>query len=298
MVRKKTKKKKTVRSSEIVQDQEKRQYHIGLAPGEVENTIILVGDPNRAKIVASFFDKGSIRIKKSNREFNTFTGIYKSLPISVISTGIGPSNVEITLIELSQILNQKTPNKPVIIRVGSSGSLQPEVNLGELVITLGAVRLEDSSLQFVENSYPSIADYEIITALITSAEQQNLPYHLGITASASGFFGAQGRDIPNFPINDRNLPEKLAERKVVNFEMESSTLFTLSSLGNFRAGTVCAVYANRPKKVFIDPNKKKKAERDAIICGLNAALIINKMDIIKEEHNTKYWHSFLKIPDE
>ena len=294
-----TKKKKgTKRSSEIVQDKDKRQYHIGLAPGEVENTIILVGDPNRAKLVASFFDKGSIRVEKSNREFNTITGTYKSLPITVISTGIGPSNVEITLIELSQILDKKTLNKPVFIRVGSSGSLQPEVNLGELVITLGAVRLEDTSLRFVESSYPSIADYEIITSLISSAEEQNFSYHLGITASASGFFGAQGRDIPNIPINDKDLPERLSKRNVLNFEMESSTLFTLSSLANFRAGTVCAVYANRPKKIFIEPDKKKKAEMDAIKCGLNAALIINKMDIIKRQNGVKNWNSFLKISDE
>ena len=111
MSRKKSKKKmKSRRSSEIVEDKDKRQYHIGLAPGDVENTVIIVGDPYRAKKVASLFDKGSIRIEQINREFHTFTGSYKKLPITVISTGIGPSNIEIFLIELSHILHNSKDN--------------------------------------------------------------------------------------------------------------------------------------------------------------------------------------------
>jgi uridine phosphorylase len=293
---KRTKKSKVqVRGSEIVEDIDKRQYHIGVAPGEVASTIIIVGDPYRAEKVASFFDEGSIRVKRVNREFHTFTGTYKEMPISVISTGIGPSNIEIFLIELTLILPANLSERPVIIRVGSSGSLQEEINIGDLVISTGAVRLEDTSLQFVENSYPSIADFEVITALVSAAEQEKIRYFVGITASASGFYGAQGRDIPNFPINDSGLPDKLKNRKVLNFEMESSTLFTLASLVNYRAGTVCAVYANRPKNKFIDKNVKKEAEIRAIKCGLTAALLINKMDKIKAKHNNTLWNAFLSL---
>lgn len=297
MSRKKSKKKKNlkVKSSEVVEDSEKRQYHIGLAPGEVANTVLIVGDPERAIKISKLLDTNSIIIKKQNREFLTFTGTYKKLPISIIATGIGPSNIEILLVELSHIFPSNLTNRPVIIRIGSSGSLQEDIHIGDLVISTGAVRLEDTSLYFVDQSYPSVADYEIVTALITSAEQGNFIYHTGITASASGFYGAQGREIPNFPVNENDLPDNLGKRKVLNFEMESSTLFTLSSLGNFRSGTVCAVYANRPKGEFIDESRKSTVEHDVIMCGMQAALIINNMDKVKAANNKSRWNANLHL---
>lgn len=277
---------KNIKSSEIVEDQQKRQYHIGLAPGEVANTVILVGDPQRAEKVAEYFD--SIEVQKSNREFVTFTGKYKNLPITVMSTGIGPSNVEIAIIELSRIFNE-SDSVPTFIRAGSSGSLQEKIQIGELVISTGAVRLEDTSTYFVDTNYPALANYEVILALISSAEKNKMPYHIGITASASGFYGAQGRELEKFPVRENNIQETLAKRNVLNFEMESSALFTLSSLANFRSGTVCAVYANRQANTFIDEKTKQEAEQRVIQCGLDAALIISKMDEVKKISRQKNW---------
>ena len=285
--------KKNINNSEIVEDSEKRQYHIGLSPGEVANTVLLVGDPKRAEKVATFFD--SVRIKKENREFITFTGAYKNLPITVMSTGIGPSNIEIVVIELSRIF-EKTSEVPTFIRMGSCGSLQQDIAVGNLVISTGAVRLEDTSTYFVDMSYPAIANFEVISALITSAERQNFIYHVGITATGSGFYGAQGREIENFPIKDTYLPDKLSKLNVLNFEMESSALFTLASLAKFRAGTVCAVYANRPMKTFIEQDLKEEAEEKVIKCGLESALILRTMDSHKESKKVRYWNSDLSLP--
>ncbi|MHA2362778.1 MAG: nucleoside phosphorylase [Candidatus Hodarchaeales archaeon] len=281
---------KSILNSEVVEDTEKRQYHIALAPGEIAPTIILVGDPARAKKVSDFFDE--IHLSRSNREFITYTGLYQDTPISVIATGIGSSNVEIAVIELSHITS--TPLS--LIRVGTCGGLPSYINVGDLVISTGSVRLEDTSLYFVDSCFPAVAHYEIISALIKASEDLNdVNYHLGLTASASGFYGAQGREIPNFPINDKSIPDKLQARNVLNFEMESSTLFTLATLAGYRAGTVCTVYANRTHNTFIPAEHKDGAEKLAILCGLNAAVVLKQMDKMKKEHNLKYWHPGLSI---
>ena len=281
-----------INNSEIVEDQEKRQYHIGLAPGEVANTVLLVGDPKRAEKVAKYFDL--IRVSKSVREFNSFTGTFKNIPITVISTGIGTSNVEIAVIELSRIF-ENSDEIPTLIRVGSSGSLQSNIDIGDLVISTGAVRLENTSSNFVEMSYPAVANFEVVTALITSAERKSFSYHVGITATASGFYGAQGRELERFPVKDPNLPDRLAKQNVLNFEMESSTLFTLASLANFKAGTVCAINANRPAKTFITDKGKQEAETKAIECGLEAVVILKQMEQVKKIGKKRYWNADHKI---
>ncbi len=283
-----------ITNSEIVEDSEKRQYHIGLSPGEVANTVLLVGDPARAEKVAKHFD--SVTIQKVNREFITFTGTYKGQPLSVMSTGIGPSNIEIAVIELSRIFSEGS-EVPTLIRIGSCGSLQEDISVGDLVISTGAVRLEDTSTYFVDESYPAVANYEVITALTTSTERNKFTYHVGITATGSGFYGAQGRESEKFPIRNPHLQDRLAKLNVLNFEMESSALFTLASLAKFRAGTVCAVYANRPKKTFIDQETKKQAEKNAIKSGLDAALILRSMDKQKQTKKVKYWNSDLSISE-
>lgn len=283
-----------ITNSEIVEDSEKRQYHIGLSPGEVANTVILVGDPSRAEKVAQHFE--SVSVHKINREFNTFTGMYKGKPLTVMATGIGPSNIEIVVIELSRIF-EKSTEIPTLIRVGSCGSLQEDIAVGDLVISTASVRLEDTSTYFVEPSYPAVASYEVITALVTSAEKNKVTYHVGITATGSGFYGAQGRELEQFPIRNPQLQERLAKQNVLNFEMESSALFTFASLAKFRAGTVCAVYANRPKKNFIDMKSKEQAEKRAILTGLKAAEIIRSMDNQKQMKKVSHWNANLSVTE-
>jgi uridine phosphorylase len=164
------------------------------------------------------------------------------------------------------------------------------MNVGDLVISTGAVRLENTSTFFVTEGYPAVAHYETVLALVSAAEQLGYPYHIGLTASASGFYGAQGRKIPGIPLRNPGLQEEMAQANVANFEMESSTLFTLCTLKGVRAGTVCAVYASRPHDKFIDPELKSKAEEACIKTGLEAFKILDKMDRAKRARNNKYWH--------
>ncbi|MFL5677110.1 MAG: nucleoside phosphorylase, partial [Chloroflexota bacterium] len=237
-----------------------RQYHIGLGPGELAEYILLPGDPDRTSRIASRFE--SIELENRHREFASVTGRFRGQRVSVVSTGIGTDNVEIVVAEILAITE-----RPTFIRVGSCGALQPEMELGDLAISTGAVRLESTTSFFVHDGYPAVADYEAVAALIEAAERLGHRYHVGITATAPGFFGAQGRPIPQLPIRYPDLAEDMARQRVMNFEMEASALLVLASLARCRAGVVCAVYANRTTGEFVT-DQKDAAEAACVETGL------------------------------
>jgi uridine phosphorylase len=279
---------KDIQSADTVSDKSGRQYHIGVAPGELAEYIIVVGDPDRPAKAKGFFDE--IQGEWHNREFNTITGKVDDFEISIMSTGIGTDNVEICLIEIMQITKQ-----PTIIRAGSCGGLQGYINVGDLVISSGAVRIENTSDFFVPPGYPAIANPELVMALAEGADKVGATYHIGLTASASGFYGAQGRKIPGIPMRYPTLPDDLAKVNVYNFEMETSALFNLCQIMNFRAGAVCAVYANRPKGEFIPTELKKKAENNCLNTTFEAFRVIRKMDKAKSQKGKKYWFPSLGL---
>jgi uridine phosphorylase len=259
-----------------------RQYHIDLGPGELAEYILLPGDQDRTARIASRFE--SIEFERRHREFASATGRYRGQRVSVVSTGIGTDNVEIVVAEILAITE-----RPTFIRVGSCGALQPEMDLGDLVISSGAVRLESTTSFFVHDGYPAVADYEAVVALIEAAERLGHRYHVGVTATAPGFFGAQGRPIPQLPIRYPDLAEEMARQRVMNFEMEASALLVLASLARCRAGVVCAVYANRTTGDFVTGELKDAAEAACIETGLESLLVLADMDEQKREARTDRW---------
>ena len=259
-----------------------RQYHIGLGPGELAEYILLPGDPDRTSRIASRFE--SIELERQHREFASVTGLFRGQRVSVVSTGIGTDNVEIVVAEILAITE-----RPTFIRVGSCGALQPEMALGDLVITTGAVRLESTTSFFVHDGYPAVADYEAVAALIEAAERLGHRYHVGVTATAPGFFGAQGRPIPQLPIRYPDLAEEMARQRVMNFEMEASALLVLATLARCRAGVVCAVYANRTTGDFVSGDLKDAAEAACVETGLESLLVLADMDRQKREAMTDRW---------
>jgi uridine phosphorylase len=260
------------RTGHLPQSGEGRQYHVGVAPGEVAREVMLVGDPARAEKVAKRFD--SIRVHRTQREYVTFTGPWQGRELTVVATGIGCDNTEIAVIELAQVVDE-----PTFIRVGSCGALASGIRLGDLVISSGAVKLETTSSWFVPEGYPSLAHHEVVLALLeATAGQKDRAVHVGITASAPGFYGAQGRQVPGFPPRDPELPARLAQVGVKNLEMEASLLFTLAGMRGWRAGAVCAVYADRNADVFVEPAFKERAEAAAIEAGLGAFAVLRRMD--------------------
>ena len=259
-----------------------RQYHIGLAPGELAEYILLPGDPDRASRIATRLQ--SVEVERRNREFASVTGTYKGLRVSVLSTGIGTDNVEIVVAEILAIVE-----RPTFIRVGSCGALQPEIQLGDVVISSGAVRLEATTSFFVNDGYPAVADYEATIALIEAAHRLGVRAHVGITATAPGFFGAQGRPIPQLPIRYPDLAEELARQRVLNFEMEASALMVLAGLARCRAGVVCAVFAQRVTGEFVAGEAKQQAEDACVETGLEALAILAEMDRQKLVAGAERW---------
>lgn len=269
-------------SAEVVKTAEGRQYHIGLAPGEVAPYILICGDLERAKKTAARFD--SVRVERANREYRTFTGTLDGIPISVMATGMGPDNTEIALVELSQVVRN-----PAFLRIGSSGALRKGIQLGDLVVSSGAVRLENTSLYFVREGYPAVAHHEVILALLEASARHGARHHLGLTASAPGFYGAQGRHVPGWPPRYPDIDAELDRMNVANFEMEASALFTLATFRGFRAGAVCAIYANRHANRFIDTRTKERAEADCIAVGLEAVRVLHRMDQEKDRAGAPHW---------
>jgi uridine phosphorylase len=264
---------------------ENRQYHIGLRPGEVAPSILLVGDPTRARrVVEAHFESYGEPV--CEREFVTYTGVCRGRPTSVMGTGMGAANTEIAIIELCQCFED--PTKIAIIRAGSCGGLQPHIGLGDLVITQAAYRLEETTLAFVGPGYPAAAHPEAVISLLWAAEEFGVRHHLGVTATASGFYGAQGREQPGFPPRDGHVEATLARQAVTNLEMETSALLTLSTLRGFRAGAVCAVYANRVHNTFIAHDEKGPAETKCVEVALRALDRLAQLAELRGERSC--WH--------
>jgi uridine phosphorylase len=263
-----------------------RQYHIALERGELAEYIVLVGDPGRVAKVAARWD--SVGLERSNREITTATGAYRGMPISVISTGMGTDNVEIVLAELMEITD-----RPTLIRVGSSGALQPEIALGDLVISTGAVRLENTTDFYVHPGYPAIAHRDVVWALESACRELGFTYHVGLTATASGFYAPQGRQMRTLPVRYPHLAEELRRQGVANLEMESSALFVLAGLAGLRAGTVCAAYAQRVDGTFLEGAAKEAAEARCIDAGLAGIHLLWEMDLGRDSDPRERWSSLI-----
>jgi uridine phosphorylase len=265
------------------------QYHIDLGPGELAEYILLPGDQDRTAKVVERFD--SVEFQKRHREFASATGTYKGRRLSVVSTGIGADNIEIVVAEILAITDH-----PTFIRIGSCGVLREDIGLGELVITTGAVRLEATTKYFVHEGYPAVADYVAVAALVEAAHGLGHKAHLGITATAPGFYGAQGRPLPKLPIRFPDLAEEMAHQGVLNFEMEASALLVLATLAGCRAGVVCTAYAQRVSGAFVHGAQAEQAEAACIDTGLEALRLLAEMDEAVHAQGALHWRPSLWVP--
>ena len=259
-----------ITGSERVADAGGRQYHIGCAPGELARYILLAGDPDRVRSAEGMLRDVSLR--RAHREFATITGLYEDTTVSLMSTGIGCDNTEIAVVEAAQCVE-----RPTFIRVGSSGALQPHCHVGDLVISDRAVRRENTSLNYVAEDHVPRPHPDVLEALVRAAEILGYPFHVGATCSTSSFYAGQGRQIEGFPILDPGALDRLRDDGVLNFEMEMSTLFTISEVSTrgLRAGGVCAVFANRATGKFATRLEMAAAQERCLLAGLKAAQLLN-----------------------
>ena len=265
---------------------EDEQYHIELSEGDLEGPVLLPGDPERVDVIAECWEHAEELA--DHREYRTIAGEYDGESIAATSTGIGSPSAAIAVEELARIGAES------FLRVGSCGAIREHIDVGDLVITTGAVRQEGTSDEYVREEYPAIAHEEVVTALVTAAERLGYEYHLGVTCSTDSFYAGQARsgfDGFRAAAAQEQLDE-LRSAGVLNFEMEASSILTLAGLYGLRAGAVCTVYANRVTGEFRTEGQRKAAETASL-----AAALLGRMDRIKAAAGVDRWHAGLSLPE-
>ena len=259
--------------SELLINADGSIFHLHLKPEQLADKIILVGDPGRVALVASYFDTQECSV--SSREFNTITGTYKGKRISVVSTGIGTDNIDIVVNELDALANidlTTRTEKPefkqlTLVRIGTSGGMQPEIPLGSFLISEKSIGF-DGMLNFYAGR-DNVCDLEFEAALKEQLDWNKhfaAPYTVdadadlvnqigkddmlrGVTISANGFYGPQGRvlriDLAEPQLNDKIEKFRFGKYKITNYEMEGSAIAGLAKLMGHKAMTVCCIIANR-----------------------------------------------------
>jgi uridine phosphorylase len=260
------------------------QYHIGLGPDDAAGPVLLPGDPERVPKITDAWDKAEE--VGQHREYRTATGRYDGEPLTVTSTGIGSPSATIAVEEHAQI------GSGTFLRVGSCGAIQPGMEVGDLVITTGAVRQEGTSDEYVREDYPAAADSEVVTALVTACEELGYDYHCGVTCSTDSFYAGQGRPgFGEFEGADADvLVDELQAAGVLNFEMEAASILTVANLYGLRAGAVCTVYANRVTGEFRTEGERRAGEVASL-----AAAILAEMDRAKADAGADRWHAGLSL---
>lgn len=263
---------RTIPSSELIINDDGSIFHLHLTPDQLADTVILVGDPGRVAMVSEFFDEVECRV--SNREFNTVTGRYKGKRMTVLSTGIGIGNIDISVTELDALANIDFATRQVkpdfrqltLVRLGTSGAIQPDIKVGEVVFSRTSLGFDgllnyyagrnevcDLALEqaFVEHTgwNPQLPAPYFIDADKTLFEHFKDVTREGITIAAPGFYAPQGRWVRLQP-QDLKLNEKIESfeyegRRITNFEMEGSALAGLAALMGHRAATICTIIAQR-----------------------------------------------------
>ena len=263
---------RTIPPSELIINSDGSIFHLHLKPEQLADIVMLVGDPGRVALVASFFEK--IECEVSNREFKTVTGTYKGRRMTVLSTGIGIGNIDISVTELDALANidfetrreKEVKRQLTLVRLGTSGAIQPDIKVGQVVFSRTSVGF-DGLLNYYKGRN-EVCDLAIEQAFMQHTGWNELlpkPYFIdadkgllelfrdmtveGITIAAPGFYAPQGRWVRLEP-HDAHLNEKIESfgyegRRITNFEMEGSALAGLAALMGHRAATICTIIAQR-----------------------------------------------------
>ena len=270
--------KKQIPASELPLQNDGAIYHLNLHPEELADNVILVGDPGRVKMISDMFD--TVEVRKQNRELITHTGTFQGKRVSVISTGMGTDNIDIVLTELDAVANIDLKTRTVkdehrslnLVRIGTSGALNPNIECGSFVASSYGFGI-DGVLRFYETG--NLIREDIVEAFVRHTGWDNtLPYPYctpasqelldrighdmakGITVSAPGFFGPQGRDVRaglKYPELNRKIESfNYQGTAITNMEMECSAIYGLGNLLGHHVLTVCLIIANRVTCKFLD----------------------------------------------
>ncbi|MBD1573890.1 uridine phosphorylase [Vibrio sp. S17_S38] len=243
-------------------------FHLGINQQDLNGATLAIipGDPARVEKIAQLMDEPEFLA--SHREYTVFRAKLNGKSVVVCSTGIGGPSTSIAVEELAQ-LGVRT-----FLRVGTTGAIQPHLNVGDMIVTTGSVRLDGASTHFAPLEFPAVADFDVATAMKLAAEETGSVVYTGITASSDTFYPGQerydtytGRVVSRF----QGSMKEWQQMGVLNFEMESATLLTMCASSGLRAGCVAAVIVNRSKDEIPDHEKLKAAEKNSLRVVIGAA---------------------------
>lgn len=252
------------------------KYHIKLSREMIQGAKIAVlpGDPGRVEKTAKHLDPRAAFLA-SNREYTSWLSEVGGNKILVCSTGIGGPSLSIAVEELAGL------GIEYFIRIGTTGAIQPNIEIPSLIITTGAVRLDGASKHYAPVEYPAVADLDITNSLIAGAKASGVAYYTGITASSDTFYPGQERydTFSKYVIKDfQGSLEQWQKLNVLNFEMESATLFTIASAFGLKAGCIASVIVNRTRNETPDDSVLKQAEENlALALGHSLEYMLNKL---------------------
>lgn len=236
------------------------QYHIGLSKDMIEGAeyVLLPGDPHRSESLAKAFDPKA-KFLADSREHISYLADYYGQKVLVCSSGLGGPNIGISVEELAVI------GLKYYLRIGTCGAIQASIQLGDVVISTGGVRLEGASRDFAPITYPAVASLEFTNDMIAGAKAAKAPYHVGITASTDTFWQAQERydSYTGYLMrHQRGAMDEWRALGVMNFEMEAATLFVMCSVMRLEAACVCGVVARRVESEKVDLASKTGAAKE------------------------------------
>lgn len=243
-------------------------FHLGLTKNDLQGAqlAIVPGDPQRVEKIAKLMEN-PVHLA-SHREFTTWRAELDGKVVIVCSTGIGGPSTSIAVEELAQ-LGIRT-----FLRIGTTGAIQANINVGDVLVTTAAVRLDGASLHFAPMEFPAVADFACTTALVEAAKASGATTHIGVTASSDTFYPGQerydtysGRVVSRF----KGSMEEWQAMGVMNYEMESATLLTMCASQGLRAGMVAGVIVNRTQQEIPNAETMKNTESKAVQIVVDAA---------------------------
>jgi uridine phosphorylase len=244
-------------------------YHLNITSADIEGaTIALIpGDPGRVEALAKTPPFVRARELAFKREYRTWIAYLGTTPVLVTSTGIGGPSASIAIDELAQ-LGIRT-----FLRVGTTGAIQPDVPVGAVIVTTGAVRLDGASTHYAPIEYPAVADHDVVHAAIEAARAQRVPYRVGVSASCDTFYPGQERfdSYSGYvPRRFQGATEEWRKLHVLNYEMESSTVLTLCAAMGLRGGCVAGVVVNRAVSEHVTKAGLEAGESNAVTVAVGA----------------------------
>lgn len=220
--------------------QTEEQFHIKLKKGDIGKYVILPGDPGRCELIAGYLDNP--RHMGTFREFNIYTGTINGEQVTVCSSGVGGPSVSLAVEELTNL------GAEVIIRVGTSGGIDPDVLGGDVVIPTGAIRFEGTSCQYAPIQFPAVPDFEVVFYLKKAAERLGKRMHMGIVQSKDSFYGQHNPDRMPVAAELNQYWEAWKRMGTLCSEMECSTLFVVGQFRRIKTGAVILVFANQERR--------------------------------------------------